>query len=389
MKFYLTGGAVRDQLLELPIRDRDFIILNADKDELLELGYIPVGKYYEVYLHPKTKNEYSVSIHNSIEKELERRDLSINSIAYDLESNEYIDPFGGIEDLKKRTLRHTSNSFSDDPIRILRLARFQAQFPDFKIAKETEDLCIKLSINRNLFENIQGERFLLELKKALCLDLSTVFFELLKGWGTLDLFFPELGRLQGIPQRKDYHPEGDCWIHTMLVLKQATKLSEKFSIRFSSLVHDLGKGITPKDVLPSHTKHEINGVPLVKAVCKRFKVDSYTQRLALAVCKNHLLVHRVFELRPITIYNLLISLNALREGQLFDDALICCMADARGRGEEYEDKDYPQRRFLLKLATNLKEMKLDDLREKYEGQKLGEVIKEKRILLIKGFMSHR
>jgi tRNA nucleotidyltransferase (CCA-adding enzyme) len=389
MKFYLTGGAVRDELLKLPIRDRDYIILDADKNKLLKLGYTPVGNDYEVYLHPETKDEYSVVVENDLVKELERRDLTINSIAYDLDTKEYIDPFGGIKDLESKTLRHTSSFFSDDPVRILRLARFRAQYADFKIADETKTLCIKLSQNQNLFKDIQGERFLLEFKKVLSLNNSNIFFELLKEFGTLKLFFEELSRLEGVPQRRDYHPEGDCWVHTMLVLEQASRLSDSFSIRFSSLVHDLGKGITPKEVLPSHIKHEINGVPLVKDVCKRFKLDSYTEKLALVVCKNHLLVHQVFELKPSTIHDLLVSFNALREGTLFADALICCMADARGRGKENENKEYPQKDFLLEVAENLRSINIDDLKEKYKGKKLGDMIREKRISIIKVFKNTR
>jgi len=387
MKFYLTGGALRDQLLGLESRDQDYIIINASKEELLKLGYTSVGNDFEVYLHPKTKDEYTIALDNNLNKELERRDLSINSIAYDMETNEYIDPFKGQEDIKNKILRHTSDSFSDDPIRILRLARFKAQYPNFTIALETSELCTQLSKDENLFSHIQGERFLKEFQKALTLSNPIPFFEHLKEWGTLSIFFSELSQLAGVAQREDYHPEGDCWIHTMLVLEQATRLSESFSIRFASLLHDLGKGITPKEILPSHLKHEINGVPLVEDVCHRFRIDSYTKKLALAVCKNHLLVHKVLELKPATIHDLIVSLNGLREGTLLEDALICCMADARGRGADHENKEYPQRDFILKVASELKAMDIKALTEKYEGKKLGDMIRQCRIALIKSMKS--
>lgn len=383
MKFYLTGGAVRDQLLKLPIRDKDYIIIDANKERLQKLGFIPVGNSYEVFLHPETKEEYAVAADNDLTKELKRRDLTINSIAYDIENNKYIDPFNGINDIENRVLKHTSIHFKDDPIRILRLARFKAQFKDFRLSKETENLCRELSRNNDLFLNISGERFLLELKKALLLEEATGFFETLKEWGTLELFFKELTQLDKIPQRKDYHPEGDCWIHTMLVLKEAIRLSDQFSVRFSSLVHDLGNGITPKEILPSHLKHEVYGVPLVSNVCDRFKVDSYTKKLALAVCKNHLLVHQVFELKPATIHDLLVSFNSFREGSILKDVLLCCKADARGRGEDHKDKDYPQMDFLIELSHELSSTSFDDLKQKYEGEKLGQMIREKRIELIR------
>lgn len=383
MKFYLTGGALRDKLLGLRPRDQDYIIVDASKKELLDLGYIPVGKDFEVYLHPITKDEYTMALDNSIHKELGRRDLTINSIAYNEVTKEYIDPFNGLKDIKKKILKHTSNCFADDPIRILRLARFQAQYPDFSLAPATKKLCMDLSKVKDLFTLIQGERFLLEFQKALSLTNPLPFFEHLREWGTLSLFFSELSDLSDVPQREDYHPEGDCWVHTMLVLEQAVRLSENFSIRFASLVHDLGKAITPKEILPSHFSHEVNGAPLVEDVCNRFRVDSYTKKLSLVVCKSHLLVHKVLELKPSTIHDLIVTLNGFREEKLLNDALLCCMADARGRGENHRNKEYPQRDLILKMAKELKVMDITALKEKYEGNKLGDMIRQRRIASIK------
>jgi len=383
MRFYLTGGAVRDELLGKEVRDKDYIILDADKDKLLGLKFEPVGKDFEVYLHPETKDEYTLAFENNLYKELERRDLTVNSIAKDIQTGEYYDPFNGIKDIQQKVLKHTSLFFSDDPIRLLRVARFACQFPEFTIHNDTLKLCQTLSQKIDLFESIAGERYLLELKKALALNSPKLFFEHLREWGTLDLFFSELAQLWGVPQRQDYHPEGDCWIHTMLVLEKSCQLSQDFSIRFASLVHDLGKGVTPIEILPSHFKHEITGTPLVERVSKRFKVDNYTKKLAVAVCKNHLNVHKVFELKAGTILNLLTALNALREGTLFEDALTCCYADAIGRGDGNDSHEYKQKDFLLKLAIELKNFSLNELISKYEGEKLGEMIQHKRIIFIK------
>lgn len=383
MKFYLTGGAIRDEHLGKEASDKDYIIIDANKEELLEMNFEPVGKEFEVYLHPETKDEYALAYENDLYKELERRDLTVNSIAKDLETGVYYDPFNGIDDIQKKILRHTSEFFSDDPVRILRVARFKCQYPDFVIHRDTIELCRTLSENIKLFDSIAGERYLLELKKALKLSAPMPFFELLREWGTLSLFFSELSQLWKVPQRKEYHPEGDCWIHTMLVLKKSCEYSSDFSVRFASLVHDLGKGVTPSDVLPAHIKHEVNGIPLVEAVSKRFKIDNYTKNLAVVVCKNHLNVHKVFELKASSILKLLIQLNALREGTLLRDVLTCCYADAVGRGEEYEDEEYLQKDFLSELAVELKNLCLNDLIDKYEGKKLGEMIQHKRIMFIK------
>jgi tRNA nucleotidyltransferase (CCA-adding enzyme) len=383
MKFYLTGGAIRDELLGNEVSDRDYIILDADKVELLKMKFEPVGKDFEVYLHPKTKDEYALAVNNDLYEELERRDLTVNSIAQDIDTGEYFDPFNGIEDAKNHIFKHTSIFFADDPIRLLRVARFKCQYPDFTIQEDTLELCRELSNDKKIFDTIVGERFLLELKKALALQAPMLFFELLRDWGTLDLFFNELSNLWEVPQKEKYHPEGNCWIHSMLVLRKSCELSSSFSIRFASLVHDLGKGVTPDEVLPSHIKHEINGVSLVERVCKRFKIDNYTKKLAVAVCKNHLNVHNIFELKAGTILKLLIEFNALREGTLFEDALLCCYADSIGRGEEFQSKIYPQKDFLLKVTAELKSLPLNELTSKYEGKKLGEMIEQLRIKKIK------
>lgn len=383
MRTFITGGAVRDEILGLPVKDRDHIVLDSNPEELMSLGFEKVGNNYDVFLHPKTKEEHVLAYENDLAKELERRDLTINSIAKDEGTGEIHDPFGGVRDIERKVLRHTSGHFQDDPIRLLRLARFKARMPSFSIATETLHMCAALSRNENLFAAIPGERILLEIKKVLQLSDPTEFFELLKDWGTLERFFPELSSLVGVEQNEKYHPEGDCWVHTMLVLKHACSLTpnpdQSFPVRFACLVHDLGKALTPKSELPSHKMHEHRGVKLVKQVCERFKTDSYTKKLALSVCKNHLKVHRAFDLKASTTLDLLTELNAFREGPLFEDVLICCLADSMGK----ETREYPQRDYLMKLASYLRRQSLSDLTEAYEGSKLGEMIRQKQIKEIK------
>lgn len=382
MKTYLAGGAVRDELLGLPHEDQDFIALGADENELLGRGFRKVGKDHDVYLHPQTQEEYvlaSSEVSNALENELKRRDLTINAMAKDLETGKIIDPFCGQADLKNKILRHTSESFASDPVRILRLARFLARFEVFAVAKETEVFCRQLCQYKDLFKEVPGERLFQEIKKTLLLPNPLPFFEALLEWGALDLFFPELAKLKGVPQNEKYHPEGDCWTHTMLALKNGCSLSNDLSVRFACLVHDLGKGETPESEWPRHIMHERRSAKLARQVCKRFKTDAFTEKLCVAVGENHLKVHKAFELRPATLLNLLQFLNALREGDLFEKALICCEADNMGKLRE----SYPQRSYLQEIAQKVKDADISDLLEKYEGAILGAKIRERRIAVIK------
>lgn len=355
MKFYLTGGAVRDELLGRELRDRDYIILNADKEQLIKMGFIPVGKDFEVYLHPDTKDEYALAFENDLHKELQRRDLTINSIAKDLETGEFNDPFNGLNDIKNKILRHTSESFDKDPVRILRVARFKAKFQEFSIHEDTFELCAKLSQHEDLFDLIVGERFLLELKKALSLSAPMIFFELLKEWGTLNLIFRELSQLQEV-----------SWVNTMLVLEKSCGLSRDFSVRFTALVNALESNVS-----------------VVKAVCERFKVDNYTRSLSIAVYKNNLSVHNVFDLKADAILKLIIEFNGLREGRLFQDGIKCCYAAAIIKDNSLETRGYPQGDFLTKVVKELKNLSITELTKKYEGRKLGEMILQLRIDKIK------
>lgn len=379
MKIFLAGGAVRDELLGLPRQDRDFIALDASEEDMLARGFVKVGQSHDVFIHPQTGHEYTLAP-NGLKQELKRRDLTVNSIAKNVETNELYDPFNGRQDLQNKILRHTSDSFADDPVRIARLARFQARFPDFSIAKETQRLCATLCQNKELFAGVPGERFFGEIKKALGLPDPGPFFEKLLEWKALDLFFPELAKLKGVPQNPAYHPEGDCWTHSMLVLKSACRLSEDISVRFACLVHDLGKGETPQEEWPKHIMHEKRGIRPVQNVCERFKTDAFTRRLSLTVCRHHLNIHRAFELKASTLLRLLKNLNALREGELFEKALLCCQADDFGKLRT----EYPQREFLLSLAKVLNEADYSDLIKNFKGKELGEKIEQEQIRLIQG-----
>jgi tRNA nucleotidyltransferase (CCA-adding enzyme) len=379
MKFYLTGGAIRDELLGKEVCDKDYIIIDANKDQLLEMDFEPVGRDYEVYLHPITKEAYSLALDNDLDQELGRRDLTVNAIAKDEETGEYYDPYGGREDIQNRVLKHTSQAFSEDPIRILRIARFKCKYPEFSIHENTIELCLELSKNKNLFNPIAGERIFLELRKALSLSNPVPFFERLREWGTLKLFFSELSQLWGVQQTEVYRHEEDCWVHSMLVLQKCCEISSDFSVRFASLVLGLGRGVASSGILPSHT---VTGIPLIEEVATRFKLDAYSKNLSISVCSNYLTIHRAFKLKPSKVLNLLTELNAFRQGPLFEDVLLCCSAEASVRSDK-KSYQYTQSEFLLFVRDELANVSLKELTEQHEGKVLGEMIKHLRIREIK------
>ena len=348
MKIFLTGGAVRDELLGRKVRDRDYIILDADKEHLIKMNYEPVGVGFEVFLHPKTKDEYTLAVGNNLELELKRRDLTINSIAQNIESKEYSDPFNGLEDIKAKVLRHTSESFADDPIRLLRLARFKTQLPEFVIHKDTQQLIKNLSMEENLFSSIAGERFLLELTKALSLSSPRQFFESLREWGILDLFFKELSDLFSISKK-------DSWNQVMQTLEKACSISPKFSVRFAALTNELDQDFT-----------------------KRFKVDSYTVKLAQSVYRNKSKIYQASSLQADEILKLLIGLNALREGTQFEDVLLCC-----GAIQNYDQS------FLTLIRDEILKISYENLIEKFSGKKLGIMIEQSRIKKINEIISKK
>ena len=397
MKIYQVGGAIRDKLLNRPIKDRDWVVVGSSPEEMESLGYKPVGKDFPVFLHPDTKEEYALarterktgkgykgfSFHTSpnvtLEEDLARRDLTINAIAED-ENGNLIDPFGGEQDIAEGLLRHVSPAFAEDPLRVLRVARFAAIF-GFKIADETMTLMKQISKSDEL-GSIVVERVWLEMETALTGKYPTRYFLVLRACGALKKLFPEFDRLFGIPQPQKHHPEIDTGMHTIMVLNQAARLTDDPQIRFAALVHDLGKGVTPEKDLPSHPGHEERGVRLIEEMCKRYRIPNDYRDLAIQVARHHLICHRVRELKPETILRKLEAIDAFRRPERFEKFLIACEADARGR-TGFEDNDYPQAKYFRNALMKAKNIDINDLVEQGLGnEKMAEAIAEKRIMAI-------
>ena len=359
MQVYLVGGAVRDKLLGLPVQDRDWVVVGATPQEMEAQGYQRVGKDFPVFLHPHSKEEYALArterktapgytgfeFHAApevtLEDDLRRRDLTINAMA-EAASGELIDPFGGRNDLQNGMLRHVSPAFVEDPVRILRLARFAARFAGrgFRVADDTQAL-LRNMVDNGEVDALVPERVWQELERALGEAQPSSFFEVLRGCGALKKLFPELDCLWGVPQPEKHHPEIDTGVHVMLVLQQAALLSSDTRVRFAALVHDLGKGTTPPEQWPRHIDHEERGVRLVQDVCRRFAVPNDYRELGVLVCRYHLHFHRAAELRATTLLKTLEALDALRRPERFEHFLLACLADARGR-PGYEDREVPQ-----------------------------------------------
>lgn len=361
---YRVGGAVRDRLLDLPVVDIDWVVVGATPADLLAQGYRQVGNDFPVFLHPETQAEYALArterkqgsgYHGfvcdfspavTLEEDLQRRDLTINAMA-ELPDGTVFDPCGGQRDLADRVLRHVSPAFIEDPLRVLRVARFAARFRPlgFRIAPETFALMQQLSRSGEL-QTLTPERVWQEMSRALAGPRADVFFEVLQDCGALAVLLPEVSHLFGIPQRADYHPEVDTGLHTLLSLQQAERLTADAAIRYAVLVHDVGKGLTPTEMLPRHTGHEARGLPLIRAIGQRLRVPKAWQELALLVGEWHLDCHRAVELRPDTLLRKLTLLDAWRRPERFADFLSACEADARGR-TGLEDRDYWQRDYWL------------------------------------------
>lgn len=368
-KIYLVGGAVRDELLGTPVNDRDWVAVGYTPDEFLKKGFSQVGKDFPVFLHPETKEEFALARKErkigvgysgfstdfdtsiTLEEDLIRRDLTINAIAKDLDGT-YYDPYGGINDLKNKVLRHVSENFKEDPLRVLRIARFMARYNKlgFVIAEETLNLMKEMSSNGEL-SHLTPERVNLEITKTFKEPDPEKFFEILREVGALKVILPELDNLYGVEQREEYHPEIDTFVHTMMVLKKAKELSNSNpSIMYAALFHDLGKGITPKDLLPRHIMHEKNGIPLVENVCDRLKLDSKTKKLSLLVCEHHINGHNIMEMSDSRLVSFIEKeLDVSKTNStLLEDFAISCKSDAQGR-LNFENCEYPQLEFLLKL----------------------------------------
>lgn len=370
-QIYLVGGAVRDQLLNLPVQDRDWVIVGATPQALLSLGYQQVGKDFPVFLHPQSKEEYALarterksgqgytgficdfSANITLEQDLIRRDLTINAMAQDLQGNLY-DPYHGADDLKQRILRHVSPAFVEDPLRVLRVARFAARYHHlgFTIEPETLQLMQTLTEQGEL-KHLTAERVWAETEKSLNEKNPEIYFETLRQIGALAVLFPELDALYGVPNPAKFHPEIDSFVHTMMVLQQATLLSEqvdchKSAVRFAAICHDLGKAKTPKSNWPHHHGHEKLGLAPTRNLCKRLKVPSYYQQLAELTCEYHMHIHKIFELRPETVVKLFNTFDVWRKPLRFMEFLLVCFGDTRGR-KGFEHSQYPQQEFALAL----------------------------------------
>lgn len=405
MQIYLVGGAVRDQLLGLPVRERDWVVVGATPQELEALGYRRVGRDFPVYLHPETREEYALARTErktgpgyrgfevqadpsvTLAEDLTRRDLTINAIAQ-AANGEVLDPVGGQAHLQARLLHHVSDAFREDPVRVLRVARFAARFHSlgFRVAPATLDL-MRTMVDAGEVAALVPERVWQETASALAEPRPDIFFQVLRDCGALRVVFPEVDALFGVPQPPQWHPEIDTGVHVLLCLQEAGRLSFSTEVRFAVLVHDLGKGTTPAAELPRHKGHELRGVDLVLALCQRLAVPNRCRDLAVAVTRNHGLCHRALELRPLTILGLLENLDAFRRGERVTEFLDACEADARGR-TGFEDRPYPQRDLILAawqatLAVDTRAVAgPGGAGEGRTGEALGEAIRQARLAAV-------
>ncbi|MFB0712343.1 multifunctional CCA addition/repair protein [Buttiauxella noackiae] len=363
MKIYLVGGAVRDGLLKLPVKDKDWVVVGATPHEMLDAGYQQVGKDFPVFLHPESREEYALARTErksgqgytgftcyaapdvTLEQDLLRRDLTINAIAQD-EHGEFIDPYNGRADIEKRLLRHVSPAFNEDPLRVLRVARFAARYAhlNFQIAPETQALMSAMAANGEL-EHLTPERVWKETENALTSRNPQVYFDVLRKCGALKVLFPEIDALFGVPAPEKWHPEIDTGIHVLMTLAIAAQLSPDIDVRFATLCHDLGKGLTPKEFWPRHHGHGPAGVKLVERLCQRMRVPNEIRDLAKLVAEYHDLIHTISILQPKTIVKLFDAIDAWRKPQRVEQVALTSEADARGR-TGFEASDYPQGRLL-------------------------------------------
>jgi len=403
MQTYLVGGAVRDKLLGRPIKDRDWVVVGSTPKQMLAHGYQAVGADFPVFLHPKTKEEYALarierkigagytgfscdaSSEVSLEEDLLRRDLTINAMAMDDQGN-IIDPYHGQQDLENRLLRHVSDAFVEDPLRVLRVARFAARYYDlgFRIAPETLTLMQTIVANGELTA-LSAERVWQETARSLLETHPEVYFENLRACDALAVWFPELDKLWGIPNPAKWHPEIDTGIHTMMVLQQAVKLSDKLSVRFAALVHDLGKGLTPPNNWPSHLDHEKLGLEAINTFCDRLKAPNDCRELGLMVSEYHTHVHNAFELKASTVLRMLNRCDVWRKPQRFTDFLLTCKADARGRAtfeeSEYNNAEYIWQAYEASAKVDIKAI----VAKGYQGKAIKEQTEQQRISVIQAF----
>lgn len=403
MQIFLVGGAVRDKLMGYPYHEKDWVVVGATTDEMKAQGFVPVGKDFPVFLHPRTKEEYALarterktgpgytgfdffaSPDVTLEDDLARRDLTINAIA-ETPEGEIVDPYGGQRDIAEKKLRHVSAAFQEDPVRILRVARFAARYHHlgFRVAEETMAL-MRTMVQSGEADHLVAERSWKELSRALLEQSPPIFIETLRECDALARIMPEVDALFGVPQSPEHHPEIDTGVHTLMALEQACKLSDQLAVRFSTLVHDLGKGTTPAAVLPRHIGHEQRGVPLIEELCLRMAVPRECRDLAVAVSRYHLNCHQALELRGKTLVKIFNALDTWRRPERFENFLLCCEADARGRAG-LENREYPQADYLRQALAACQQVQAKELiAEGYEGAALGQALIRKRVAAADNF----
>jgi tRNA nucleotidyltransferase (CCA-adding enzyme) len=412
MQTYLVGGAVRDALLGLAVKDRDWMVVGASPEHMTELGFEPVGRDFPVFLHPTTHEEYALArterktapgyrgfvVHAapdvSLEEDLTRRDLTINSIAVHadfigadglFDINDVVDPHGGVTDLRARVFRHVSPAFREDPVRILRVARLAARFVDFSLAPETLAL-MQAMVNSGEVDHLVSERVWQELAKGLMEAQPSRMFELLRDCGALARLLPEVDRLWGVPQRADYHPEIDTGVHLMMVMDMSARLHSPLCVRFACLCHDLGKGNTPADVLPRHIGHEARSAKLLKDLVERLRVPTDCRELADVMAREHSNIHRCQDISAAALVRLLERCDALRRPERFENLLQACECDLRGR-LGFSEAAYPQRQRLLSALALMQEIDTNSIASKAvetgaSGLKIAELIHAARVAAV-------
>ncbi len=431
LQIFLVGGAVRDALLGLPVQDRDWVVVGATPQALIDRGFMPVGKDFPVFLHPQTHEEYALArterktapgyhgfaIHAAsdvtLEDDLARRDITINAIAaspewigaraqFDTQAADtkpgapsqrldplLIDPFQGQQDLADKVFRHVSPAFREDPVRILRVARFAARFADFSVAPETRALMREM-VDSGEVDHLVAERVWQELARGLMEATPSRMFDVLRDCGSLKKLLPEVDRLWGVPQRADYHPEVDTGVHLMMVLNMAARLRAPLTVRFACLGHDLGKGNTPPDVLPRHLGHEERSARLLKGLCERLRVPTDCRELADVMAREHSNIHRSTDASAGALVRLLERCDALRKPERFAEVLLACECDARGR-LNFQDAPYPQRQRLLDVlavmqAIDTKTIATDAMAAGASGKKVGDLIHQARVTAVQAWM---
>jgi tRNA nucleotidyltransferase (CCA-adding enzyme) len=403
MQIYMVGGAVRDKLLGRPVNDHDWVVVGATPEQMLALGYLPVGRDFPVFLHPGTREEYALArterksgrgyrgfvVESSpdvtLEEDLARRDLTINAIAVGAEPSSttgHFDPYGGERDLQDGVLRHVTDAFREDPVRILRVARFAARFTDFTVAPETMQLMREM-VAHGEADHLVAERVWQELARGLMEEQPSRMFDVLRACGALAVVLPDVDRLWGVPQRAEYHPEVDTGVHLMMVLDMAARLQAPLTVRFACLTHDLGKGTTPTDALPRHIGHEQRSAKLLKGLCERLRVPTECREIADVVAREHGNIHRSGELGAAALVRLIERCDGIRKPDRFDDILLACECDARGR-LGFDEAPYPQRQRLREALAAVQSVATSVIAANaaasgITGQKVGEMIHAARV----------